>query len=108
MRPYEHGGRPQHRVVAGANLLDPVTDEARFGWDDRVEGRARIEQKRPVGGKSQHGAELLPRPRRHAAEPLVVALRAGDDEALRGDSMEFGGFAVPVCRSTPARDRAAH
>ena len=93
VRTHQDGRRPQQRIVAGPDFLNPLPYESSLGWCVRVERRAGIQQKRSVGGKLQHFAELLPRASRHAVEPLVVALRADDDQPFRWYAVQFHRFA---------------
>ena len=92
VRPDEKAGLAQHGIRAAAHVLDPAFDEPRLVRRVLEERRADVEDERPRSVEPDLLAELLARARRRAAEPLVVALRAGDDDPIGRHPVELDRF----------------
>src|SRR5688572_31049913 len=92
MRPDEQARFTQCGIRAAPHLLDPALDKARLVRGVLEERRTDIQDERPRGIEPDLLAELLARTRGLPAEPLVVALRARDDDPIGRHLVELDGF----------------
>jgi hypothetical protein len=98
----------QSRIAAAAHRLNPLLDER--GLEDRSAEQRRddVEDEWAIGPEPHSLAERLIADSRQAVEPLVVALRAGHDDASGGNAVELHGFGAlhVVPENHAIRDRA--
>ena len=94
MRTNQDRRRSHLGVVAAAKTPDPAAHELRFDRAAPEQRGAHIQQDRAVGWQADERAELLTRSDRLAAEPLVVALRAGHDDAIGRHAVEANRFGL--------------
>ena len=105
MRPHEDPRASKPRIGAAANLLDPTQHEPRFVRIRRHD-RTHVQEERLVGGKPDRLTERRAVARRRPIEPLVVALRAGNGDAIRGHAVPPDRFLL--LRLVPEQDAVGH
>src|SRR5688500_19152312 len=96
MRSDEYRRIAQLRLLARAQLAQPAYDELRLDRTAPEQRRTDVEDERPIRREPDAAAEVGSRAGRHAREPVVVALRAGDDNAICRNAMQSNRL-VPLC-----------
>src|SRR5687768_6876203 len=72
-------------IISAADVFGPLANDLRFDGAAAKQGGADIEDERPIRGQAHTAAELFAGTGRLAIEPLVVAMRASDDDAIGGN-----------------------
>ena len=92
MRPDQDRRRGERLESARPQRANPALHEARFAGAAPEEGRTDIQEERPCVGKPDLAAEHRAVDRRLPVEPVIEALRAGDDHAFGRHAVQHDGF----------------
>src|SRR5688572_14642550 len=95
MRAHEDWRGCERLGAACAQRAHPALGEKRLAGAALKQSRADVEQERTSGGQSNLATEGVVAQRRPPVEPLIEALRAGDDDSIGWDAVQ-GDRLVPL------------